>query len=241
MNHRACVLVLTLPVVFACADQSLLPSAVDTSPMFSAGQVKVSVCHVTDTYDFGYGLIPVGHVITIADPAYDSHLAHGDPSSYVVRMLPDGKEACTPVDSDNDGVPDVDDCDPTVANADSYGGHMYMVCQGQLDRPQAVTACTDAGFNLAYIDDEAENTWVVDFAISLYGLNPWPEEATTYWIANLKSSPPQTTWPSGNPVWAWPEPTGDGIYIQLIRYYAEPYGWNDVPDSWTWGWVCESP
>ena len=61
------------------------------------GQAKVDVCHITGTYDFedGLGEVPIGHVITIADPAYDSHIAHGDPEVHIFRTLLDGSEVCT--------------------------------------------------------------------------------------------------------------------------------------------------
>jgi hypothetical protein len=146
-------------------------------------------------------------------------------------------------DSDGDDVRDAEDCDPTVPNAGTYDGHTYMVCQGQKNFEAANAACTESGFDLAYIDTEEENTWVVDLAVGIYGLEPFEpnvSELTTYWIANLKADTP-TLWPSNNPIWAGGEPSGDGDYIHLIRYYEQPYGWNDVPPSWTWGWVCESP
>jgi hypothetical protein len=61
------------------------------------GQEKVDVCHITGIYDFGDGRgeVPIGHVITIADPAYDSHIAHGDPPAHVEVTLPDGTVVCT--------------------------------------------------------------------------------------------------------------------------------------------------
>jgi VCBS repeat-containing protein len=65
-----------------------------TSPA-SGGQEKVDVCHITGTYDFGQGEVPIGHVISIADPAYETHIAHGDPEVWELRTLPDGSEVCT--------------------------------------------------------------------------------------------------------------------------------------------------
>lgn len=78
-----------------------------------AGQNKTSVCHVTGTYDFGNGPVPIGHVITIADPALPSHIDHGDAVDYTLQTLPDGGTVCTPnFDNDGDGVPDsADACD----------------------------------------------------------------------------------------------------------------------------------
>ncbi|MFC2031659.1 hypothetical protein ACFLWA_13145 [Chloroflexota bacterium] len=61
------------------------------------GQEKVDVCHITGTHDFedGQGEVKVGHIVSIADPAYDSHIAHGDPEVYTLRDLPNGSQVCT--------------------------------------------------------------------------------------------------------------------------------------------------
>jgi hypothetical protein len=60
---------------------------------------KVEVCHITGTYDFGEGDVPIGHVINIAKSALPAHIKHGNPEVWKVVSLPDGKEVCTP---DND-------------------------------------------------------------------------------------------------------------------------------------------
>jgi hypothetical protein len=60
-----------------------------------AGQEKVEVCHITGTATvYGVPNTPVGHVITIADPAYPSHIAHGDPTDWGMVVLDDGSEVC---------------------------------------------------------------------------------------------------------------------------------------------------
>jgi len=70
---------------------------ISTVAIVSGGQDKVPVCHITGTYDFddGHGEVPIGHVITIADPAYQSHLAHGDPEVWETVEI-DGVEVCRP-------------------------------------------------------------------------------------------------------------------------------------------------
>jgi hypothetical protein len=60
-----------------------------------AGQEKSAVCHMTGTYDFGQGDVPAGHLITIADPALDSHIDHGDTQTYVEKKMKDGEVVCT--------------------------------------------------------------------------------------------------------------------------------------------------
>ena len=70
----------------------LLPA----SPVALAGQAKVNVCHITGAYDFGHGAVPIGHVITVAEPAYPAHRTHGDPEQWVLTNLPNGKTVCRP-------------------------------------------------------------------------------------------------------------------------------------------------
>lgn len=65
-----------------------------TVAIVSGGQDKVDVCHITGTHDFGDGEVPIGHVITIADPAYLAHIEHGDPPAHIEVQLPDGTWVC---------------------------------------------------------------------------------------------------------------------------------------------------
>ena len=55
---------------------------------------KVEVCHITGSYDFGDGEVPIGHVIKIAEPALYAHLKHGDTANWDVVTLSDGREVC---------------------------------------------------------------------------------------------------------------------------------------------------
>ena len=81
----------------------------------SAGQPKVDVCHITGEHDFGYGPVPIGHVINVAKPAVTAHRNHGDPDPFVTQML-DGEEICLSAnDADNDGTIDAFDCDANDA------------------------------------------------------------------------------------------------------------------------------
>jgi hypothetical protein len=59
---------------------ALLVSALVFS-LVAAGQIKYDVCHVTNDPKAGDG-----HVISIADPAWETHEAHGD------KMIGDGAE-----------------------------------------------------------------------------------------------------------------------------------------------------
>jgi len=84
---------------------------------------------------------------------------------------------------------------------------------------------------LSYIDDAAENTWVVDTAFGAFGYTNF--ELSSYWIANVKGDGGYSNFQGG-------EPSGDGIYVHVPRYSTYPYGWNDVRELWTWGFICES-
>lgn len=60
-----------------------------------AGEAKVAICHITGTYDFGEGEVPIGHVISIADSAYQSHIDHGDPEAWTMAQTDEGETVCT--------------------------------------------------------------------------------------------------------------------------------------------------
>ena len=70
-----------VPVVVLLA---LFANLIFTNSVALAQQSKTPVCHVTGTYDFGNGPVAIGHVITIADPALPTHMAHGEDRKSVV-------------------------------------------------------------------------------------------------------------------------------------------------------------
>jgi len=95
---------------------------------------------------------------------------------------------------------------------------------------------------LAFIDDLAENSWVVDTAYAAYGYTDFEE--TSYWIANTKTNSPIFPWASSsatNGEWNEPNSSVDQC-IHLMRFDVPYlYLWNDAGcEDWTWGWVCES-
>ena len=113
----------------------------------------------------------------------------------------------------------------------SYGDHDYLICQGQKTRPESDNFCASEGMQLAFISDVGENEFVVDAALAEFGYTDF--NSSSYWIGNINSDTDFLPWATG-------EPNGDGSYIHILRYDATPYGWNDVADSWAWGWVCET-
>lgn len=101
-----------LLTILALCTLFLLPA----TPVALAGQAKVAVCHITGVYDFGHGAVPIGHVITVAEPAYPAHRAHGDPEPWVLTNLPNGKTVCRPASA----VTAV--AEPAVAGSITGGG-----------------------------------------------------------------------------------------------------------------------
>ena len=94
MNKSRCALTLVFVSVLL----------ITTVTIVSARQPKVDVCHITGTYDFGNGEVPIGHVINIAAPAFQKHLDHGDLEDWDDVTLPDGSEVCTPPEEETSKV-----------------------------------------------------------------------------------------------------------------------------------------
>jgi hypothetical protein len=109
-----------LVLTFVFAIVSLLTTDGIAGEGKKKGKEKIEVCHITGTYDFGEGDVPIGHVISIAEPAYEAHIKHGDPEVWEVVTLPDGKEVCT------------SDMDHVTSNQSDYG-KPYKVKINQVD------------------------------------------------------------------------------------------------------------
>jgi hypothetical protein len=99
------------------------------------GQPKVDVCHMDDTGKFSK--------ITIADPAYDSHIAHGDTDVLTFYRDADADGFGNHADSTNaceaptgfvNDATDCDDTDPTINPAASeVADGVDNDCDGQVD------------------------------------------------------------------------------------------------------------
>ena len=136
------------------------------------------------------------------------------------------------IDNNCDGQVD-EDCVPDNCAVAECGGHSYAICQGQQTKSQSAASCADIGMSLAFIDDLAENTCVVDAALAAFGYVNFEE--TSYWIANTKDDSPIDPWAIGEPN------SSSDRDIHILRYIGQPYKWNDASGiAWTWGWVCES-
>ncbi len=119
-----------------------------------------------------------------------------------------------------------------------FQSKIYLICKGPKSKIDATSDCTAKKMNLAQIDSEEENKWVVDTALKTHGCLSY--EQTSYWISNM-SLGTSATWPAGGPRWAPKEPLGDGNDINILRYCNSPYGWNDLNSSlYKLGWICKS-
>ena len=86
---------------------------------------------------------------------------------------------------------------------------------------------------VAYVDDLAENEWLVDTALAAFGYVSF--QVSSYWIANTKGDSPVFPWASGEPN------SASDQCIHILRYIGQPYLWNDAGcTSYDWGWTCES-
>jgi len=81
----------------------------------TAQQEKISLCHFTDTYDFGMGTIAIGTELAIPEPAAAAHQEHGDMLTYVLRTMDAGETVCVP-DRDGDRSADDEDAFPDDPN-----------------------------------------------------------------------------------------------------------------------------
>ena len=124
------------------------------------GQVKVDVCHFVDEYwDFSAGDEEYGVIISIADTAYDAHLAHGDPAGWVRAYLPDGREVCRKgwyvfatsekFTGDLMGVEGADGiCEALAAAAGLPGEYMAWIATNYWDDPESRFKKTDLPYAL---------------------------------------------------------------------------------------------
>jgi hypothetical protein len=109
----------------------------------TAQQEQVSLCHFSNTHDFGFGNIAIGTELALPEPAAAAHQAHGDVLMYVLRSMPSGETVCVSdrdgdrkgddedafpddpnreFDVDHDGIEDSDDYCPTLPGPIENGG-----------------------------------------------------------------------------------------------------------------------
>ena len=128
-----------------------------------------------------------------------------------------------------------------ISGPHSYGGHTYSILSTSSWTDAEIKA-VELGGHLVTINDEAENTFVVDTLLPLVdighalwiGLSDAAAEDTFVWSNGesfVYGSPPD-----GSPPWAGSEPGQEGddydyINIHKANHVNYPGKWNDWPDG----------
>ena len=128
---------------------------------------------------------------------------------------------------------------PSNCISGDFENKKYLICKGQKTKAESAVFCGEQKMDLAHIDSEAENKYLVSTALAANGCTTWQD--TSYWVSNTTSTTIQA-WPSSGKVWAPGEPLNDGDDIHMLRYCTSPYGWNDLNAATgiKFGWVCKS-
>ncbi len=147
---------------------------------------------------------------------------------------PGEADVCDTLDNDCDGSKDNDGLCP--CDVEEYGTHAYLFCATAQAWSDDRTDCQLYGYDLASVNDDAENTWMVDEAYSRYAGKWWIgytdqySEGTFAWINGDTST--YTNWHAGEPNGGVSESC-----TQLGRY--ADYSWNDEPCGSSFYFVCE--
>ncbi len=143
-------------------------------------------------------------------------------------------DVCDTLDNDCDGSKDNDGLCP--CDVEEYLGDVYMFCETAQTWSADRTSCLAYGYELATVNDAAENIWMVDEAYTRY--------AGRWWIGlSDQASEGSWVWASGDAVtytnWSSGEPNGgtSESCCQLGRF--GDYTWNDEPCGSSFYFVCE--
>ncbi len=148
---------------------------------------------------------------------------------------PGEAEACDTLDNDCDGNRDESGC---TCSSEEYAGKLYLYCTTAATWTLARANCLTWGYDLVAIESAAENTQVVNEAVS---------RSTGYWWMGFTDSTTEGTWvwssgsAGGYSNWASGEPNDSGKKGedcgQLYRF--ADYTWNDAACSGSLAYVCE--
>ena len=154
-------------------------------------------------------------------------------------IRPGRGESCDAIDNDCNGT--IDD-DGTCAGCDTrtFGGHVYLICARNETWDQARNQCQSDGYDLAIIDDAAENAFLAAEArrtgVGLGGfLGGW-------WIGlRMGAGPGSFDWWDGTmptyTAWGPAEPNGTGPCARMI---PTDETWADQVCSRNLVYFCES-
>jgi hypothetical protein len=190
----------------------------------------------------GYG---VADSTAVACEAPDDHVAEaGDCDDEDADVSPAGTEVCDGVDNDCSELADDDAGCPCEVDWDD-DGDPYLFCY---DTPRAFseasTVCEAYGYHLVKVDDEDENTWMIDAAYSrtssadfwLLGLSDQAMEGTFVWTDGTE--PAYTNWYDGEPSNGGASGEDeDCTAVRPLSGYG--YGWIDMSCTTAADWACE--
>ena len=185
-----------------------------------------------DTDGDGYGDATATTADCWAPAGYVADATDCDDADDTVN--PGEADICDTLDNNCDGSKDEDGYCP--CDVEEYGGHVYMYCASAGTWADDRTTCLTYGYDLASVNDSAENTEMVDQAYSRYvgkwwiGLTDQAVEGTWAWIAG--DAVTYTNWHAGEPNGGTSESC-----TQLGRF--GDYTWNDEPCSSAFYFVCE--
>ncbi len=147
-------------------------------------------------------------------------------------------ENCDGIDQDCNGlVDDNADCPCPVA---AYGEHTYLICNSNVNWPDAKEACEQRGYHLVKVDDAAENDWILSQAQqnglneTWLGINDRDNERTFVWHDG--SSDGYDGWNNNQPS------NGNGQDCGEIHTRDDWAGtWNDESCGDRQDFICETP
>ena len=175
--------------------------------------------------------------------------------------LPDafGPEYCNGVDDDRDRLTDEDDvclAGAIECTPEFFGGHTYLLCDGNVNWPTARTNCNGVpGFHMVKIETSAENDFVQEMAGRLDWMRAdrmgWWDNSPRLWIGLGDAGSRVWTWTDGSALessdfWRAGEPMTLEDCVEMRRWPdgrgGFEYGWNDTSCYLTVGFafLCES-
>jgi pimeloyl-ACP methyl ester carboxylesterase len=122
----------------------------------------------------------------------------------------------------------------TSFEANVYENHSYEAFAGPVSWPTAKAACEAKKGHLVTISSPGENSYVskISKSIARVWLGISDTDAEGYW----KSVTGESTWYSK---WDSNEPNNYGGAEHWGSMYVATGGWNDLPSTWSVGYVCE--
>ncbi len=155
-------------------------------------------------------------------------------------------EDCNGIDDDGDGEIDEGACPDTVVT-EPITGHAYMVVETAMQWFDAQAYCASYGYTLVTIDDATENDFVWELVFE--GTDGVGSSNTYTWMGLHEDVGASWEWDSGASLGfdAWSSSVitdsyGTSTYGQAAAFADESSAaWSEVPQTWFYSAVCETP